>query len=152
MAAPVAAIEEGFRAVRESIQSVTGSISDQKGQLSAYYEHAKDQTKCEFCIKFFKQFSKTNFSNISVVRDYLNEEDNTLPRAGAIAVGGLAGLIFGLRGGFFKKLIYTSIGAGGVASICYPKEAKIYSEKALVEGKKYATIGYNFVYGGKFLS
>lgn len=46
--APVAAIEEGFRTVRESIQSVTGSISDQKGQLSGYYEHAKDQTKCEY--------------------------------------------------------------------------------------------------------
>lgn len=47
-AAPVAAIEEGFRTIRESIQSVTGSISEQKGQLSGYIEHAKDQTKCEF--------------------------------------------------------------------------------------------------------
>lgn len=97
----------------------------------------------------FKLLSYKIFSSI-VVRDYLNEEDNTLPRAGAIAVGGLAGLIFGLRGGFFKKLIYTSIGAGGVASICYPKEAKVYSEQALVEGKKYATIGYNFIYGGEY--
>uniref|UniRef100_A0A336LQL4 MICOS complex subunit n=1 Tax=Culicoides sonorensis TaxID=179676 RepID=A0A336LQL4_CULSO len=128
-AAPVAAIEEGFRTVRESIQTVTGSISEQKGQLSGYIEHAKDQTK--------------------FIRDYLNEEDNTVPRAGAIAVGGLAGLIFGLRGGFFKRLIYSSVGAGGVASICYPKEAKVYSEQALVEGKKYATIGYNFIYGVK---
>lgn len=78
----------------------------------------------------------------------MNEEDNTLHRVGAVAIGGLAGLIFGLRGGFIRKLLYTSIGAGGVASICYPKEAKIYSEKALVEGQKYAHIGYNFIYGG----
>lgn len=128
-AAHVAAIEEGFRTIRESVQSVTGSISDQKGHLSGYIEHAKDQTK--------------------FVRDYLNQEDNSVPRAGAIAMGGLAGMIFGLRGGFFKKLVYTSVGAGGIASICYPKEAKVYTELALVEGKKYATIGYNFVYGVK---
>lgn len=82
--------------------------------------------------------------------DYLNEEDNTVPRIGAVAIGGLSGLIFGVRGGFFKKLIYTSIGAGGVASICYPKEAKIYTEKALVETKRYVAIGYNFVYGGNY--
>jgi MICOS complex subunit MIC27 len=85
-----------------------------------------------------------------VVRDYLNEPDNTIPRAGAIAVGGLAGLIFGVRGGFFRKLIYTSIGAGGVASVCYPKEAEVYAQKSLVESKKFATIGYNFVYGSEY--
>lgn len=79
----------------------------------------------------------------------MNEEDNTVPRIGAVAIGGFAGFIFGVRGGFFKKLIYTSIGAGGVASICYPKEAKIYTEKALAETKKYTTVAYNFVYGVK---
>lgn len=72
-----------------------------------------------------------------------------MPRVGAIAIGGAAGMIFGIRGGFFKKLIYTSIGAGSVAAVCYPKEAKIHTEKALVEAKTYATIGYNFIYGGK---
>lgn len=69
-------------------------------------------------------------------------------KAGAIAVGGLAGLIMGLRGGFFRRTLFTSIGALGMASICYPKEAAEYSEIALEEGKNYATIGYNFVYGG----
>uniref|UniRef100_A0A182MHH9 MICOS complex subunit n=1 Tax=Anopheles culicifacies TaxID=139723 RepID=A0A182MHH9_9DIPT len=72
-----------------------------------------------------------------------------MPRVGAIAIGGLAGLIFGLRGGLFKRIIYTSIGAGGVASICYPQEAEMYAQHGLVEAKKYATIGYNFVYGVK---
>lgn len=68
----------------------------------------------------------------------MQEEDNTLPRVGAIAVGGLAGVVFGVRGGFFRKLFYASIVGGGVASVCYPRDAK-----------KYATVAYNFAYGIK---
>lgn len=79
----------------------------------------------------------------------MREEDNTAPKAGAIAIGGLAGLILGLRGGFFKRTIYASVGAAAMASLCYPKEAAEYSEIAIEEAKKYVTIGYNFVYGGK---
>lgn len=58
-------------------------------------------------------------------------------------------MIFGIRGGIIKKFIYASTFAGGVASLCYPEQAKIYSEHGLVEFRKYATIGYNFAYGIK---
>lgn len=87
--------------------------------------------------------------NQIAARDYLNEKDNTIPRVGAIAVGGMAGAIFGIRRGFFRKLIYMSIGSGTMASICYPREAEMYAQHGLVEAKKYAKIGYNFVYGVK---
>ena len=83
------------------------------------------------------------------IYEYLNQKDNSLPRAGAITLGGLSGIILGLRGGFFKRLIYGSIGAGAIASVCYPKEAEIYAQQALVESKKYALIAYNFAYGSK---
>uniref|UniRef100_A0A2M4BYX2 MICOS complex subunit n=1 Tax=Anopheles marajoara TaxID=58244 RepID=A0A2M4BYX2_9DIPT len=126
---PVGAIEEGFRAVRLQVQDASKLVTDQKKQIVNLYEDGKKQTK--------------------FIHDYLNQEDNTMPRVGAIAIGGLAGLIFGLRGGFFKRLIYTSIGAGGVASVCYPQEAEMYAQHGLVEAKKFATIGYNFVYGVK---
>ncbi|XP_053680526.1 MICOS complex subunit MIC27 [Anopheles nili] len=122
-------IEEGFRTVRLQVQEASKLLGDQKKQLVDLFEEGKKQTK--------------------FVHDYLHQEDNTMPRVGAIAIGGLAGLIFGLRGGFFKRVIYTSIGAGGVASICYPQEAEMYAQHGLVEAKKYATIGYNFVYGVK---
>ncbi|XP_035775902.1 MICOS complex subunit MIC27-like [Anopheles albimanus] len=126
---PVGAIEDGFRAVRLQVQDASKLVTDQKKQIVNLYEDGKKQTK--------------------FIHDYLNQEDNTMPRVGAIAIGGLAGLIFGLRGGFFKRLIYTSIGAGGVASVCYPQEAEMYAQHGLVEAKKFATIGYNFVYGVK---
>lgn len=64
-------------------------------------------------------------------------------------MGGLSGYIIGLRGGFFRRSFYGTIGAGIIASICYPKLAAEYGQVALVEGKKYATIGYNFAYGVK---
>ncbi|XP_050083968.1 MICOS complex subunit MIC27 [Anopheles aquasalis] len=126
---PVGAIEDGFRVVRLQVQDASKLVTDQKKQIVNLYEDGKKQTK--------------------FIHDYLNQEDNTMPRVGAIAIGGLAGLIFGLRGGFFKRLIYTSIGAGGVASVCYPQEAEMYAQHGLVEAKKFATIGYNFVYGVK---
>ncbi|XP_055640414.1 MICOS complex subunit MIC27 [Toxorhynchites rutilus septentrionalis] len=126
---PVQLIEEGIRTVRVQLSEASKLVTDQKKRITDLYDEGKSQTK--------------------FVRDYLNEEGNTMPRVGAIAIGGLAGLIFGLRGGFFRRLIYTSIGSGGVASLCYPQEAEMYAQHGLVEAKKYATIGYNFVYGVK---
>jgi MICOS complex subunit MIC27 len=61
-----------------------------------------------------------------------------MPRVGAIAVGSLAGVVLGVRGGFFRKLFYASVTGSAVASVCYPRDAK-----------KYATIVYNFAYGIK---
>lgn len=84
-----------------------------------------------------------------VLFDYLNEPSNSLPRAGAIALGGASGFILGLRHGFIRRVLYTGIGTAALASICYPKDAEIYAQKALVEGKAAAKIAYNFAYGGK---
>lgn len=67
-------------------------------------------------------------------------------------MGAISGYIIAIRRGFFRRLLYTSIGGLGVASICYPKEAEIYWQQALSESKTYATILYNFAYGGKPLS
>lgn len=72
------------------------------------------------------------------IRNYLREEDNTLPRVGAIAVGSLAGVVLGVRGGFFRKLFYASITGSAVASVCYPRDAA-----------KYAKVMYNFAWGIK---
>lgn len=86
---------------------------------------------------------------ISVAFDYLNSPANGIHRTGAVAVGTISGYIIAIRRGFFRRLLYTSIGGFGVASICYPKEAEIYWQHALSETKTYATILYNFAYGVK---
>lgn len=67
-----------------------------------------------------------------------------MPRVGAIAIGGLAGLVLGLRGRTFKRLVYSSTGALTTAAICYPKKA----EEGLDAAKHYINVGYNFIYGG----
>lgn len=72
-----------------------------------------------------------------------------MPRVGAIAIGGIAGMIFAVRGGFIKKVLYTGIGAGSIASLCYPKETSHYGQIALQEAKKNFAIGYNFAMGIK---
>ncbi|XP_048518372.1 MICOS complex subunit MIC27 isoform X3 [Dendroctonus ponderosae] len=97
--------------------------------------------------KVAKQSLSESKQNIEWLVDYLRQEDNALPKAGAIGIGALAGLVFGLRGGFFKKTIYATTGALGMAAVCYPKEAAKYSQLGVVESKKYLTIAYNFAYG-----
>lgn len=67
-----------------------------------------------------------------------------MPRMGAIGIGGLAGLILGLRGRMFKRIVYSSTGAITMAAICYPKK----TEEGFNMAKHYVNVGYNFVYGG----
>ena len=93
----------------------------------------------------------STFLTILGLLQYLRQEDNTTPKAGAIVIGGLTGYILGLRGRFIKRTLYASAGALGMAALCYPKEASEYSQIAIAEAKKYATIAYNFAYGGMLI-
>ncbi|XP_064088092.1 titin homolog isoform X5 [Macrobrachium nipponense] len=81
----------------------------------------------------------------------LQDEENMLPRVGAITIGGLAGLVLGARkkGGLAKKAMYTSVGVTATASLCYPRQAYQISQQAYGTAKEYANIGYNFVAGVK---
>lgn len=49
----------------------------------------------------------------------------------------------------FKRLLYTTFGAGAGAAVCYPEEANEISADAYAEIRKKAMIAYNFVNGGK---
>lgn len=79
----------------------------------------------------------------------LRKEENTLPRAGVIAAGGLTGFIAGLRRGAIRRLFYTAGGAGAMAALCYPKEATNYSETGFKQFKKYLVIAYHFLNGAQ---
>lgn len=122
-------IECGVRTVRETCCDCASSIQAQKKPIDDFVSKGIEHSQFVF--------------------DYLNEPANGPYRAGAIAVGALSGYIIGIRRGFIRRLLYTSIGGLGVASICYPKEAEQYSQQALSEAKTYATILYNFAYGVK---
>ncbi|GAB0100292.1 MICOS complex subunit [Sergentomyia squamirostris] len=122
-------IESGIRAVRVELVSAAKVVSDNKNQIGETYEKVKQETL--------------------FIRNYLNEEQNTIPRIGAVAIGGLTGFIFGLRGGIVRRLFYGSLGAGAIAAVCYPKEAERLSQQGLQEARKYSTIAVNFAYGVK---
>lgn len=81
--------------------------------------------------------------------DYLNEPQNLLPRTGAIAAGGLTGLLFSVRGGIVRKFFFTTIGAGTVASMCYPHQAEQLTQDFLRHARRGYNISYNFVKGVK---
>lgn len=86
--------------------------------------------------------------SVVVVIDYLQDESNLMPRVGAVGIGGLSGLVLGLRGGIFKRLVYTSAGASIVGAVCFPRETK----EAFNTVERYGNIGYNFIYGGMYNS
>ncbi|XP_066597015.1 MICOS complex subunit MIC27 isoform X2 [Prorops nasuta] len=129
---PRSDVERKPSALDEQIDKIKASIHAYTKEYEAVYNNVSQKVE-------------TGVEHSKVLIDYLQEDSNLLPRVGAIGVGGLAGLIFGLRGGKFKRIIYTSTGALTVAAICYPKEA----QESFVLGKHYANIGYNFIWGVK---
>ncbi|XP_012262686.2 MICOS complex subunit MIC27 [Athalia rosae] len=118
-------LEQGFGTVRRSLSSIFEQ-----------YQFVSDTVNNTL---------ETGVAHSQTLYDYLREESNAAPRMGAIGIGALTGLIFGLRGGAFKKTFYTSTGALAVAAFCYPKQASEGVELV----KHYANIGYNFAYGIK---
>ncbi|XP_055926208.1 uncharacterized protein LOC129958064 isoform X1 [Argiope bruennichi] len=58
--------------------------------------------------------------------DYIISEENKIPRILAIFSGGLLGIIFARKGGYFKKTLYFTVGSGLVCTAFYPAESKDY--------------------------
>lgn len=119
----VSSIEEAVGTVRKELCSLVSEVNSLTSKASSVV--------------------KENMDASNELLDYLKEEENFLPRSGAIALSGLTGLVLGIRKGFFKRLIYMTVGAGGMASLCYPKEAEEYFNEALVEVRKYGLIGHH---------
>lgn len=109
-------IEDSVRSVRKEVEKVIETIEMQKNRADRIY------------VDFLK--------DTQVYRNYLREEKNTFPRVGAIGVSSLAGVVLGLRGGFFRKLFYASATGSAMAAVCYPREARVY-----------ARVAYNFAHG-----
>ena len=65
---------------------------------------------------------------------------------------GLLGLLVGrLRGGLFKRVLYTGLGVGAGAAFCYPDEASELSSAVYQEGSKATQDAYSLVTGGKLI-
>lgn len=103
-------IENSVRTVRQTLGKYSDEFYAYEKVAKQSLSESKQNIECKRPLgPLFQHFS--NFSAGLV--DYLRQEDNTLPKAGAIGIGALAGLVFGLRGGFFKKTIYATTGALG---------------------------------------
>ncbi|XP_031367967.1 uncharacterized protein LOC102675653 isoform X2 [Apis dorsata] len=87
----------------------------------------------------------SSLESLKFISDYLQDQANLMPRIGAVGVGGLSGLILSLRGGIFKRLIYTTTGAAIVGCVCFPKETK----ETVNTMEHYGNVSYNFIYGVK---
>ncbi|XP_076361888.1 MICOS complex subunit 26/27 isoform X3 [Tachypleus tridentatus] len=69
------------------------------------------------------QIYETAIAHSKSTYDYITHDDNAIPRAIVITVGGLGGLLLGARGGLMKKITYSGTGMLVVASLCYPRQA-----------------------------
>ncbi|XP_051154204.1 MICOS complex subunit MIC27 [Leptopilina boulardi] len=118
-------LEQGFGSIRKSL----------KGVISQY-ETISDSVNNTI---------NTGKEHSELFIDYLRDDETPWPRVGAITIGGLVGFLLGIRGGKFKKIVYTTTGALSVGAFCYPQKA----HDGLELGKHYTNIGYNFVYGVK---
>lgn len=52
----------------------------------------------------------------------------------------------------FKRVLYTGLGAGAGAALCYPDEASEVTTTVYQEGRKTAQDAYSLMTGGKLFS
>ncbi|RWS24805.1 MICOS complex subunit MIC27-like isoform X2 [Leptotrombidium deliense] len=96
-------LEEQIRSVREAVQPNFKFL--------------------EGSVQRSKQIVNTAISHTQSTFDTLRDEKNDIAKATAIASGGLFGLLFSIRKGFFKKVFYTTVGVGTISAVCYPKKS-----------------------------
>ncbi|CAB3221086.1 unnamed protein product [Arctia plantaginis] len=118
-----------IRSVREQVQVAIDHTSTVKHSVQDHYHDLMDRTDW--------------------MVNYLREEDNKEVRYGAVAMGGLTGFIFGLRGGIIRRVIYAGAGTTVMGLVCFPEETKDILQKNSVLAKQYINIAYNFFYGVK---
>ena len=66
--------------------------------------------------------------------------------SGAGLLGLLAGRVRG--GGVVRRVLWSGLGAGAGAAVCYPDETREAGAAVYAEGSKSALDAYNFVTGG----
>lgn len=106
-------MNESLNTCRHQFTDVYDKYRSDLGQLQDKIDIGVAHASCKKLIDGKKNVEIYLFNLHAATLDFLRQEENAIPRVGAVAVGGLAGLIFGLRGGFFKKLIYTSTAMTG---------------------------------------
>lgn len=117
------------RAVREQVQIVVDHTDRAKHAIQDQYTELQDKTGWIF--------------------KYLREEENKQVRYGAVAMGGLTGFIFGLRGGIIRRVFYASATTTAMGYVCFPEETKDIMKNNSALAKQYVNIAYNFLYGVK---
>lgn len=98
--------------------SEISSVRKQVFQYASYIQMFQDKAVNVY---------ETGVAHSKSTFDYLKDEENKVQRIIIIASGGLVGLIYGRKGGIFKKILYTSIGTGAVFSVFYPSISKEYA-------------------------
>ncbi|RVE52066.1 hypothetical protein evm_003344 [Chilo suppressalis] len=117
------------KAVREQVQYVWDQTESVKHTVQDNYNEFRDRSDW--------------------IVQYLREEANKEARYGAVAMGGLAGFIFGLRGGVFRRVLYAGLGTTGMGLVCFPEETRELLKSNGALAKQYINIAYNFLYGVK---
>ncbi|GBP66286.1 MICOS complex subunit MIC27 [Eumeta japonica] len=118
-----------IRGVREQFQYVLNQTVSVKNTIQENVNELQDRT--------------------AWIVKYLREEENKEQRLGAVAMGGLTGFIFGLRGGVIRRVFYATVGTGIMGSICFPEKTSEIAGYTLTEGRHYVNVAYNFFYGVK---
>lgn len=140
-------LKSGISSARVAIQDVLAPLKGLEDEVWHIYNTgvAHTQSKAHVCIIA----SNSNDFALSGSIDQLRVEENLPMRVGFIAAGGMLGYLVGaLRGRFFKKLIYSSVGLGASSALCYPNEANELTSELMSEAKKLKAVAVNFVNGG----
>jgi hypothetical protein len=122
-----------YEVVREEPSAWFNNISSARKWLWTYRDQFNTATAhTQQSYETVKQYSKDGLQ-------YIQKDSGAVPRAALISVAGLGGIIAGYRGGFLRKMFYSTVAMAGAASVCYPAQAVDISQR----GYKAATKAYH---------
>jgi hypothetical protein len=122
--------------------------SSERGQLEATISSIR-QGACQFMQQYAEQKEKSLKyyesceSNVKQQLNYLRSDTNIIPKVIFISLSGFGGVLLGFRRTAFRKFIYGATFATGAAALCYPNEAKLYSNQVTQFTKAKAKVFYN---------
>lgn len=94
-------------------------------------------------INFFLFFYQDNV-------EYLQKCADPEVQYGAVATGGIIGMLFGIRKSFVRRIFYGAIGAGAMFSVVFPEDAARISREGYDLAMKYGKEGYDYFAGSKY--
>lgn len=106
---------------RNALEEVITSLRQSTFQFLNKYKEEKEKSIT---------FVETTKADLNQKLDYLRSESVILPKIVFISLSGFGGLLLGFRKSNFRKIVYSGCLTAASTALCFPNQAKSYTNEA----------------------